>query len=900
MDDKKTPKAEKTITDKPIQPISNLNSSITATIKNNSTGTAVNVSANSSIESFLSHYLQNSPMHDEMWSQDLNAVKPHWQRLMQDLSALGATELIKSRKELLRLLRQNGVTYNVFGDPEGYQRTWQIDPIPWVIEESDWNPISEGLKQRAVLLNIILQDLYGEQRLISDGLIPPTLIYPHRGFLRSCCQLKNEVHRQLMFYTTDLARGPDGTMWVIGDRAQAPIGPGYVLEARMAMTRVLGKAFRNTQVQRLANFFRNFRKSLATSAPNGKEDPLVVLLTPGPSSGTYFEHAYLAAYLGYTLVQAEDLTVRDNKVWLKSIEGLKQIDIILRWVDDLACDPLELDERSMVGLPGLMQAVRAGQVSMSNPIGVGIIESPGLNAFLPTLCEKILGEKLLLPSAASWWCGQKKEMNYVLENLNHLVIKTIDRRIPTFYGALLTNDELATWKKRIQAEPYLYVGQERLATSTVPTLIQEHQTIEPRSAMLRCFITAHHDSFDIMPGGLTQVSKQMDEPLISSYTGARSKDTWILTDKPSRQNSLWASSVKQTQSTIMESTLSSRAAENLFWVGRYTERAEGITRLLRTVINKLTDYDDYQDESDLFCLHQLLRSLTQLTQRLPGFIEEGSEKLLADPWPELKNIVIDRQHPGSLISILSILMRSAYNVRDMWSIDTWRVLDDIKEDIKSLDRQSSDVQHLQSELESLTVTLMAFSGQALESMPQEASWFLLDLGKRLERAHQIIAMTEMCFVARRPEVVDHLLMESILSNNESLMTYRRRFRTLQTNHTILDILLLDDSHPRSLAYQVEKIFDLIKKLPDASNSKNKQRISETERLILKISTDIKLTDVTNLVRISDETHKREQLSRLLKNTQTALEKISNLITQKYFNHTENSRQLAPTQIDFNI
>ncbi|MGB1062652.1 MAG: circularly permuted type 2 ATP-grasp protein, partial [Ketobacter sp.] len=319
-----------------------------------------------SLEQILEHYPRNLSGYDEMWAKG-GAVNPHWRRLMKDLTNLGDTELERRRTDARRLLRENGVTYHIYSDPKGQKRTWQLDPVPLLINSQDWAAISVGLKQRARLLDMILRDIYGPRRLIKEGLIPAELIYAQQGFLRACDQVQVKDLPHLLLYAADLARGPDGRMWVIGDRSQAPSGAGYALETRMAMTRVMAEEFRRTQVHRLSIFFRHLRSMLASLLPHRKDDPRVVILTPGPHNETYFEHAYLASYLGYSLVQGDDLTVRGGKVWMKSLDGLKQVDIIVRRVDDTFCDPLELREDSHLGVPGLLQAARLGNVIIANP-----------------------------------------------------------------------------------------------------------------------------------------------------------------------------------------------------------------------------------------------------------------------------------------------------------------------------------------------------------------------------------------------------------------------------------------------------------------------------------------------------------------------------------------------------
>lgn len=847
------------------------------------------------LEQMLKDYPQEWHHYDEMWAPDKQAVNPHWRRLMGDLVKLGGNELERRRSEARRLLRENGVTYHIYNDPKGQSRTWQLDPIPLVINSADWSAISVGLKQRARLLDLILRDLYGPRRLVKEGLIPPELVYAQQGFLRPCDQVQMKDMPHLLLYAADLARGPDGRMWVIGDRTQAPSGSGYALETRMAMTRVMAEEFRRTQVHRLSIFFRHLRAMLASLLPNRSEDPRVVILTPGPHNETYFEHAYLASYLGYSLVQGEDLTVRDGKVWLKSLDGLKQVDIIVRRVDDTFCDPLELREDSHLGVPGLLQAARLGNVIIANPLGSSILESPALMPFLPSIARHWLGEDILLPSAATWWCGQKKECEYVMANLKDLVIKTIDRRAPSVFCTTLNEKQLVALKERIKANPYMYVGQQLLSCSTAPSL--RDKQIVPRRVLLRAYLTAHQGDYDVMPGGLSRVAQSEDAVFISNQSGGLSKDTWILADKPVHQSSLWPTIRQMNSLMVGEGLLPSRSGENLFWVGRYSERAEGLLRLVRTVLNKLADFDDYRDESDQIALRTLLNVLTYSTSVLPGFTGEEGKKHLSNPRPMIMDMVMSREHGCSLIATLSTLLQSAYNVRDLWSTDTWRVVDDIDQNLRYLSSHRNSFSLMQTELDRLLVSLTAFTAQSQESMPHEHGWYLLNIGRRLERALQLIIFIRTCFVQNRGEVPEHLLLEATLVNHESLITHRRRYRSIQHMFTVMDLMLLDTRHPRSLAYQIYKIQQMMQELPNPRRNAPAHYLTREQRLILQADTEIKLVDVEKLAVVSDEQGTRRALAKLLDNTERRLEKVSELLHQKYFAHTQSARQLAPTRLE---
>src|ERR1051325_2175853 len=425
--------------------------------------------------------------------------RPHWQRFVNALDQLGRHELASRWENGRRIIREHGVTYNVYGDPQGMDRPWELDMVPLLVPAEEWRAIEAGLTQRTRLFNLILADLYGPQRLLRAGLIPPALIFANPGFLRSCHGLRvpGEIHLHL--HAVDLARSPDGQWWSLGDRTQSPSGSGYALENRIVLSRILPDEFRESQVQRLASFFQVQRDTLRQLAPATSDNPNIVLLTSGPHNETYFEHAYLARYLGFTLVEGGDLTVRDRRVFLKTLEGLQPVDVIFRRVDDSFCDPLELRSDSFLGVPGLVEAARAGNVTIANALGSGILESPAFLAFLPSLCRHLLSEELRLPSVATWWCGQAKEQQYVLDHLTQIVIKpafgTLARK-PVF-GGRLTAPERQNLLAAIRARPHEYVGQEQVALSTAPAW--DNGRLDPRRVVVRAYVTATGDAFTVMP-----------------------------------------------------------------------------------------------------------------------------------------------------------------------------------------------------------------------------------------------------------------------------------------------------------------------------------------------------------------------------------------------------------------
>jgi len=823
---------------------------------------------------------------DEMCTPS-GEVRQHWRYLMDALAAMGPEVLGQRQLDTARMLRSDGATYNIYGTPDGLNRPWVLDPVPLLLGSAEWADIEAGLAQRAELLNLILTDLYGRRSLIRRRLLPAELVYGNPGFLRACVVTDQNPVPPLTLYAADLLRGTDGVMRVFNDRTQAPSGAGYALENRSVMSRLIPSLFRDSHPHRLASFFRQLRAALADLAPGGTDNPRVVVLTPGPLNETYFEHLYLANYLDYTLIEGADLTVRDGRVWLKSVTGLEPVDVILRRVDDLFCDPLELRPDSLLGVAGLAEAVRRGRVAVANPLGSGVLESPGLMAFLPRLAKHFLGQELRLPSVATWWCGQPVERDYVLANLNRLVLRPVSRHggERAVFGHLLNQEELAAWRERIRARPQLFVGQEAHVPSAAPSL--DNGLLEPRPAVLRSFLVARQDTYVVMPGGLTRVGSTPDSRSVASQTGAVSKDTWVLASEPEATVELQPQAPGAV--TQARETLPGVAAENLFWAARYAERAESMIRLLRTIHQRRNETLQSGDLVTRTTLEILLRGLTHLSTTYPGFVGSGSAQRLQEPLPEIIDLVANRNRSGSLAANLAAFLKASYAVRDLVSSDTRRVINDIGDELGGLEQLTgNDAQYLQDVLDRIITALMAISGSTSESMSRELGWHFLRLGRRLERALQQVALLRAVLLASLPAETGVLLLESLLSVAECLTLYRRRYRGQPQLASALDLLLLDDSNARSLSYQVNGIRQHLDALPGQLERPYRQEL----RQVLEARTRLSLADATTLAQ--DGGGSRSALQALLEDIGTALGSAANGLAETYFMHVEVPHQLVNT------
>ncbi len=844
-------------------------------------------------QSIVNDYRGELNTYDEMVDSK-GEIRSHWKQLFSNINAISIKEIKNRHTEILAALRENGVTYNVYGDPNGHNRPWHVDPIPFIIDSSDWAIIEKGLKQRATVLNMLLEDIYGPRNIIKNGILPLELIFNHSGFMRQCDRIRLPGPNQLVLYASDIARGPDGRMWVLNDRAQAPSGSGYAVENRSVMNRMLPELQNNLEIRKLSGFYQTMQSALVDILPKQKDNPRIVLLTPGPGNETYFEHAYLASYLGYTLVQGDDLIVRDGFVWLKSINGLEKVDLIIRRIDDLYCDPLELKEDSQLGVAGLLEAMRRGNVTVVNPPGSSILENSAIFAFLPAVCKYFLGEDLILPTTATWWCGQPKELNFVIANIHRLLIKKIDRqaRFKAMYGRLLSSAQIQTLITEIKAAPHLYVGQEEVSFSTTPALI--NNKLEPRFAATRYYIHADKNDYQVMPGGLTRTSPEKGVFTISNQYGGIAKDTWII-GETTVFNKVALHKPSQTQNiNFSDRVLPSRSAENLFWVGRYCERILNTARLIGIVLKNIQENQKQNSPSKNGELNILLRSLTHLTISYPGFVGDDSNNLLKKPQKEIYELVSNPHKAGSIALNLEFLLRAIQNVRDRWSLEVWRIVDLIEESSKKiLDAENLNNRSVLHLLDQLSDRLTAFCGLINETMPRTDGWLLLETGKRIERTNSIISTMRSMLGFKSDTQVENDLLESLLITYHNLINYRSLYKSSIQIEPVLDILIYDANNPHSLVFQVEMIRGYLAQLPKNVNS----RTSKAELLILEGYTKILLTNPTILA--EDENGYRQSFDLLMANLSDILTSLSINITSMYFSHSAMQQQLNTPNTEIN-
>ncbi|MCU0118079.1 circularly permuted type 2 ATP-grasp protein [Pseudomonas sp. B2M1-30] len=726
------------------------------------------------------------------------AVRPHWRRLFDQLQRSTPAQLGQRQALLARQIQENGVTYNVYADPKGADRPWELDLLPHVIADDEWQQLSAGIAQRARLLNAVLADLYGPQRLIREGLLPAELVFGHNNFLWPCQGLALPDEAFLHLYAVDLARTPDGRWWVTADRTQAPSGAGYALENRTIVSRAFPELYRDLKVQHLAGFFRTLQETLARQAPCVDEAPLVVLLTPGRFNESYFEHLYLARQLGYPLVEGGDLTVRDATVYLKTLSGLRRVHAIMRRLDDDFCDPLELRTDSALGVPGLLEAVRQGRVLVANALGSGVLESPGLLGFLPKINQYLFGEELILPSIATWWCGEAPVLAQALEKLPELLIKPVfpSQSFTPVFGRDLSEKQRQALAARMQARPYAYVAQELAQLSHAPVWQPENGQLQPRAIGMRMYAVASRDGYRVLPGGLTRVAADADAEVVSMQRGGASKDTWVLGDLPPSGEQWKAQRTIGVHDLVRRDPyLPSRVVENLFWFGRYCERCDGSARLLRIMLARYVDGDD----------PQALQAAVALGERLMLLPDEGElpqrllAALLGDDWS------------FSLRSNLQRLQWAASQVRGKLSRENWQALVELQREAAELDTDAPDFGELLDFLNRLVMSLAALSGFALDDMTRDEGWRFLMIGRRIERL-QFLSSSLAGFL--RGAAFDQAGLEWLLELGNSSITYRSRYLAVAQLIPVLDLLLLDEQNPHAVLFQLKLVTRTLKRLSD--------------------------------------------------------------------------------------
>lgn len=754
-------------------------------------------------------------------------LAPAWAGFWHATGAAGWQELAARAQRVQRRVQEDGATYNVYADPDNPTRAWPLELLPVLVGAGEWARVEAGVAQRARLLNAALADVYGDRHLLNEGLLPPSLVLGHPQCLRAMHGMAPPGGVHLHIAAFDLARGPDGGWWVLGQRTQAPSGLGYLLENRLIVAQQFPEAFRALNVQRVAAAFQTLLQGLLRLSPAG-ERSRVVLLTPGPHNETYFEQVFLARYLGLTLVEGGDLTVRDNRLYLKTLHGLERVHVLLRRVDDEYLDPLELRADSSLGVPGLLQALRAGEVVVANAPGAGWLESPGLAAFWPAVAERLLGEELLLPAATSWWCGEEAVWDRLAPELASYVVA------PTFptglaeaaqvAGALAPAARLAL-RGRIDADPAAYTLQARVRPSETPVWRPRGDAsggdglLEPRAVVLRVFALADGaGGWRVLPGGLARVAQRRDaqhDPWLSMQRGSASADTWVQTDGEVDTTSLLPRPLTAADLQGWHRTVTSRSAENLFWLGRYTERAENSVRLARLTLEALTGSSAHGASTPV------LRALDALARR-HGLVGPGV------PAPEqglrvferaLVHALGDADGSPSVAFNLRALRGCAQALRERLSQEHWKLIHEVGDHFQQHYAQimqtaaAGRIEPLADALGVLgrvTTHLAAITGAQTDRMTRDDGWRLLSVGRQIERLDFLAHALATGFEHGLPQRDDGFAL--LLGLFDSTITYRAQFQARREVPPLLHLLVFDTDNPRALAWVARTLHDRFLKL----------------------------------------------------------------------------------------
>ncbi len=813
--------------------------------------------------------------------------RPHWQSVSEHLGELNQPRWERRERQLERLIRDNGITYNVYDENDSNSRPWSMDMVPLALPQKEMESLESSLGQRAHLLNLILGDVYGRQTMLQSSKMHPYLVFSNPAFLRPCHGLLPPRQNHIQLYAADLARSPDGHWWVLSDRVEAASGLGYALENRMLMSRIFPKAIWQADILSLQPFVQKFCQHIESLAATSSDRPNIALLTAGPRNETYFEQSFLARNLGYTLAEGEDLTVRSNRLYMKTINGVQQVHGLLRRVDSPWVDPLELRNDSLLGVPGLVNTVRQRNLALVNALGSGFVETPALLAFLPWFCRNYLGESLELPSVATWWCGQKHEREYVLANLDKLIVKPTFRQLggPTHFGPRLSAKEKLELVGLINKFPERYCGQEILSQATTPVF--ENGKLQPRHFLMRVFMVADDNGWKMMPGGLVRYPANDDVMDVSMQRGGASKDAWVIRD-PDAKAGQRAVAHLHTDKPIRRNPndLPSRTADNLHWLGRYIERAESLARLQRTICNFLTE--ELGGESQRAII-PFLEQIIPPEESIDSLIDPETEQLdFSAVEPFLTRSLFSKENPESLINNLHFIERAGVKVKERLSVDTWKRMQAFRETGDIFDAQSIGIfdDEVMIFLDNALENLAIFVGNAYENMTRSQGWTFMQIGRRIERALSISSLLQASYSVAKP--FDERLDSQLLYWADSSITYRRRYLNTVSSESVLDLLCFDTTNPRSLVYQISNLRTLLATLPHAADT----RRNKIDTLSLQLFSRIGLTSPEALLK-QDNLERMKSVHQFFGDTFSNLLELGSAIQHHYFAHTNNAATKKP-------
>lgn len=729
-------------------------------------------------------------------------IRPAWRSFVDFFAGLSGDSIERRFSRGDQYLRDAGVFFRQYDETGSAERVWPLSHIPVILEESDWRDIEVGLKQRADLLEMVMQDLYGPMRLISDGHLPGELIGKSKGWLRQMVGTQPRNGHFLNFLAFEIGRGPDGTWWVLGDRSEAPSGAGFALENRVATTHVFPDFYRRAHVQRLAGFFGRFKDHLFEASRD--QDFGVAILTPGRLNDGYFEHAYIARYLGFMLLEGEDITVRNGEAVVRTVDGIRPLSVLWRRMDSAFVDPLELNSKSMIGTPGLANVVRQGKLNMINCLGSGFLENRSMLAFLPRICQALRSEELLMPNIATWWCGQSEERDYALSKENDMMFgSALSTHLPferNEMSSILDGEAGNALRGCILADGASYVAQEKVKLSTTPVF--EDNALHARAMTIRVFLARTAQGWEVMPGGYARIGKETDQTVLALQGGGKVADVWIKCEDKVDAVSL-NTTEREDYVRKMPEVLPTRAADNLFWLGRYIERAELCVRMTRAYHSRLDENDDYDAP-------------------LLKFFASYLKVFNIDPKEAIGDTVCN--------ALLSA-MGSAGHLRDRFSTDGWMALKDLSDTAEDFRKTVEAGDDAADACQILLRKISGFSGLVHESMYHYTGWRFMKIGRALERAG-LMASAMDHFIQRKAPVG---ALDIPVDIGDSMMTHRRRYVVTTSRETVVDLLVLDSCNPRSIVYQLNECREHLAFLPHENDLTS---ASDLSRAVLKLYSDV--------------------------------------------------------------
>jgi uncharacterized circularly permuted ATP-grasp superfamily protein/uncharacterized alpha-E superfamily protein len=812
------------------------------------------------------------------------ALRPSWQRFFESSPALRAdpaAAFVRHRVAIEQQIRADGVTHNLHGDKGALlARPWSLEALPLIIEPADWAVIEAGVIQRAQLLSRMLADVYGPQRLLHEALLPAALLFRHSGYLRPMHGVLPVAGMHLHIAAFDVARGADGRWWVVSQRTQSPSGLGYVLHNRLIVSRLYSEAFRELRVQHIASSYRRLLDTVTQQAADVAQRlgdghlPRIALLTPGPYSETYFEHAYLARYLGVTLVEGADLTVRGERLFLRTVEGLEPVHGLIRRLDDDYCDPLELRPESTLGVAGLVQVKRARNLVLANALGSGFLESSAVQGFLPGISRALLGEELRLPSLPTWWCGEAAAWADVRDELPGRVLRAAfaGRGVLRDGARRLSGDDAGATTARIDADPDAYVVQGHLATSRAPLPLPDG-SLAARPAMLRVYAIADpFERWHVLPGGLTRVATRA--PLsVSMQQGGTSLDTWVIAGpSPVDTFSMLPQRLTVDDLAARRAPIASRTAENLFWLGRYTERSEQAVRLARAAL-MLIDGDDEVPAP-------LLHALSALAEFM-GLVATGTPGAERSPTVFERSLLahLSDRTDGAVGYNLDAMARCAGALRDRLSPEQFGLARRMADEWLgkfALDEGAlpSTAQALAG-LQRLALQLAAETGAQTDRMTRDHGWRLLSVGRLLERVGGMASTMSHLLPAIDPRGGSAVATGVLLDLFDSGITFRARWQRHEDLLALVDLLVLDDTNPRAFAGTLRRLRTELSKLPGPDAWRNEMRA-----LLPAEGAGLTLDDLHGVPLLALP----ERLVALSQRLGDGAQRLSDLIGERYFAH----------------